>query len=209
MLDGRRGHHALGLRRPVGREFPAVEVDRDPIFIRSSETLWTPAGVTAGIDLALSLVEDDRGTEIAQTVARWLVLYLRRPRGQTQFAAPVWLPRAQRPTIRQVQEAIETQPGGCHRIDDLARRAAMSPRHFTRVFTDEVGEAPGPIRRTRSAPKPRAGNWKRPTTPWWPSPPVAGSAPQKRCAPQLYSPYRHPAATVPQILRLTLQGGPR
>ncbi|WP_099184094.1 GlxA family transcriptional regulator [Mycobacterium kansasii] len=143
LLDGRRATTHWAFADRLAREFPAGEVDRDPIFIRSSETLWTAAGVTAGIDLALSLVEDDRGTEIAQTVARWLVLYLRRPGGQTQFAAPGWLPRAQRPTIRQVQEAIETQPGGCHRIDDLARRAAMSPRHFTRVFTDEVGEAPG------------------------------------------------------------------
>jgi transcriptional regulator GlxA family with amidase domain len=100
-------------------------------------------GVTAGIDLALSLVEDDYGTEAAQTVARWLVLYLRRPGGQTQFAAPVWMPRAKRAPIRDVQEAIESEPGGAHSIPELARRAAMSPRHFTRVFTDEVGEAPG------------------------------------------------------------------
>ena len=105
--------------------------------------MWTAAGVTAGIDLALSLVEDDYGTEVAQTVARWLVLYLRRPGGQTQFAAPVWMPRAKRAPIRDVQEAIEAEPGGAHSVSDLARRAAMSPRHFTRVFTDEVGEAPG------------------------------------------------------------------
>ncbi|ETW22854.1 GlxA family transcriptional regulator [Mycobacterium gastri] len=143
LLDGRRATTHWAFADRLAREFPAVAVDRDPIFIRSSETVWTAAGVTAGIDLALSLVEDDHGTEIAQTVARWLVLYLRRPGGQTQFAAPVWLPRANRPSIRQVQEAIEAQPGGAHRVDDLARRAAMSPRHFTRVFTDEVGEAPG------------------------------------------------------------------
>lgn len=143
LLDGLRATTHWAFADRLAREFPAVEVDRDPIFIRSSETVWTAAGVTAGIDLALSLVEDDHGTEVAQTVARWLVLYLRRPGGQTQFAAPVWVPRAQRPSIRQVQEAIEAEPGGAHRIDDLARRAAMSARHFTRVFTDEVGEAPG------------------------------------------------------------------
>ena len=105
--------------------------------------MWTAAGVTAGIDLALALAEDDYGTDVAQTVARYLVLYLRRPGGQTQFAAPVWMPRARRAPIRTVQEAIEGQPGGAHSVPDLARRAAMSPRHFTRVFTDEVGEAPG------------------------------------------------------------------
>lgn len=124
-------------------EFPAVTVDPEPIFIRSSEKVWTAAGVTAGIDLALSLVEDDYGTDAAQTVARYMVMYLRRPGGQTQFAAPVWMPRAKRAPIRDVQEAIEAEPGGAHSIPALARRAAMSPRHFTRVFSDEVGEAPG------------------------------------------------------------------
>ncbi len=143
LLDGCRVTTHWAFAERLAREFPTIEVDPDPIFVRSSETVWTAAGVTAGIDLALSLVEDDHGTEIAQTVARWLVLYLRRPGGQTQFAAPVWMPRAKRTPIREVQEAIETEPGGPHSIDDLARRAAMSPRHFTRIFTAEVGEAPG------------------------------------------------------------------
>jgi transcriptional regulator GlxA family with amidase domain len=143
LLDGCRVTTHWAFAGRLAREFPSIDVDPDPIFVRSSDALWTAAGVTAGIDLALSLVEDDHGTEVAQTVARWLVLYLRRPGGQTQFAAPVWMPRAKRAPIRQVQEAIETQPGGPHSIGELARRAAMSPRHFTRVFTDEVGEAPG------------------------------------------------------------------
>jgi transcriptional regulator GlxA family with amidase domain len=143
LLDGQRVTTHWAFAGRLAREFPAIDVDPDPIFVRSSDTIWTAAGVTAGIDLALSLVEDDHGTEVAQTVARWLVLYLRRPGGQTQFAAPVWMPRAKRNSIREVQEAIETEPGGEHSIDELARRAAMSPRHFTRVFTAEVGEAPG------------------------------------------------------------------
>lgn len=127
----------------LAREFPSVTVDPEPIFVRSNDRTWTAAGVTAGIDLALSLVEDDHGTDVAQTVARWLVMYLRRPGGQTQFAAPVWMPRAKRAPIREVQDAIEAEPGGAHSIAELARRAAMSPRHFTRLFTEEVGEAPG------------------------------------------------------------------
>jgi transcriptional regulator GlxA family with amidase domain len=143
LLDGSRVTTHWAYAGRLAREFPTIDVDPDPIFVRSSDTVWTAAGVTAGIDLALSLVEDDHGTEVAQTVARWLVLYLRRPGGQTQFAAPVWMPRAKRTSIRDVQEAIETEPGGAHSIFELARRAAMSPRHFTRVFTDEVGEAPG------------------------------------------------------------------
>ncbi|OBI36237.1 GlxA family transcriptional regulator [Mycobacterium sp. E2238] len=143
LLDGQRVTTHWAFAGRLAREFPAIDVDADPIFVRSSDTVWTAAGVTAGIDLALSLVEDDHGTEVAQTVARWLVLYLRRPGGQTQFAAPVWMPRAKRHAIRAVQEAIEAEPGGEHSVDELARRAAMSPRHFTRVFTAEVGEAPG------------------------------------------------------------------
>jgi transcriptional regulator GlxA family with amidase domain len=143
LLDGCRVTTHWAFAGRLAREFPAVDVDPDPIFVRSSDAVWTAAGVTAGIDLALSLVEDDHGTEVAQTVARLLVLYLRRPGGQTQFAAPVWMPRAKRTSIREVQDAIEAEPGGLHSIGELARRATMSPRHFSRVFTDEVGEAPG------------------------------------------------------------------
>ncbi|WP_308170633.1 GlxA family transcriptional regulator [[Mycobacterium] fortunisiensis] len=143
LLDGCPATTHWSSARRLSDEFPAVAVDPELIFVRSSQRVWTAAGVTAGIDLALSLVEDDHGTDVAQTVARYLVLYLRRPGGQTQFAAPVWMPRAKRAPIRAVQEAIESEPGGTHSISELAKRAAMSPRHFTRVFTDEVGEAPG------------------------------------------------------------------
>src|SRR5262249_44793148 len=79
LLDGCRVTTHWAHAERLAREFGTIEVDPDPIFIRSSDTVWTAAGVTAGIDLALSLVEDDHGTEVAQTVARWLVLYLRRP----------------------------------------------------------------------------------------------------------------------------------
>ncbi|MDG4663597.1 helix-turn-helix domain-containing protein [Mycobacterium sp. 236(2023)] len=143
LLDGCVATTHWAYAPALAAAFPSVTVDPDPIFVRSSEKVWTAAGVTAGIDLALSLVEDDYGTETAQTVARYLVMYLRRPGGQTQFAAPVWMPRARRTPIRDVQEAIESEPGGAHSVSELARRASMSPRHFTRVFTDEVGEAPG------------------------------------------------------------------
>ncbi|CAJ1493181.1 GlxA family transcriptional regulator [[Mycobacterium] kokjensenii] len=143
LLDGCRATTHWAFAGALAREFPSVTVDPEPIFVRSSPAVWTAAGVTAGIDLALALIEEDHGTEVAQTAARWLVLYLRRPGGQSQFAAPAWLPRSRRAPIRDVQESIESQPGGPHRIPDLAARAAMSPRHFTRVFTDEVGMAPG------------------------------------------------------------------
>lgn len=143
LLDGRRVTTHWAFAERLASEFPAIDVDADPIFVRTSDTVWTAAGVTAGIDLALALIEEDHGTEVAQTVARWLVLYLRRPGGQSQFAAPVWMPRAKRRSIREVQETIEAEPGGPHTVDGLARCAAMSPRHFTRMFTAEIGEAPG------------------------------------------------------------------
>jgi transcriptional regulator GlxA family with amidase domain len=123
-------------------DYPTIHVDPDPIYVHDGR-LWSSAGVTAGIDLSLALVEDDLGTEVAQTVARWLVMFLRRPGGQTQFAAPVWMPRAERSVIRSVQAAIEERPDADHSVPALATRASMSPRHFTRVFTAEVGEAPG------------------------------------------------------------------
>jgi transcriptional regulator GlxA family with amidase domain len=143
LLDGCRATTHWAFADDLAREFPSIAVDPDPIFVKSSPTVWTAAGVTAGIDLALALVEEDHGTDVAQTVARYLVLYLRRPGGQSQFAAPVWMPRAKRAPIRDVQESIEAKPAQPHSVSDLARRASMSPRHFTRVFTDEVGEAPG------------------------------------------------------------------
>jgi transcriptional regulator GlxA family with amidase domain len=143
LLDGCIATTHWASAEQLAGEYPRVTVDPEPIFVRSSDRVWTAAGVTAGIDLSLALVEDDFGTEIAQSVARWLVMYLRRPGGQTQFAPPVWMPRARRRPIRAVQERIEAEPGAAHSISELARHAAMSPRHFTRVFTAEVGESPG------------------------------------------------------------------
>lgn len=89
LLDGCRATTHWGFAALLADRYPQVHVDPEPILIRSSETVWTAAGVTSGIDPALALVEDDHGTELAQAVARWLVLPLRRSGGQTQFAAPV------------------------------------------------------------------------------------------------------------------------
>jgi transcriptional regulator GlxA family with amidase domain len=142
LLDGRTvtTHWARAAR--LADEFPAIHVDADPIYRRDGH-VWTSAGVTAGIDLALALVEDDHGADVAQIVARWLVMFLHRPGGQTQFATPVWTRRADRTAVRAAQAAIEAGPGNDHRIPVLADAASMSARHFTRLFTDEVGEPPG------------------------------------------------------------------
>ena len=142
LLSGRRvtTHWANATR--LEAEFPDVSVDPDPIYIKDGK-YWTSAGVTAGIDLALALVQEDLGVDVSQTVARWLVMFLHRPGGQTQFASPVWVRRAERSTVRAVQALVEAAPGGDHRVPVLAAAAAMSLRHFTRVFSTEVGETPG------------------------------------------------------------------
>jgi transcriptional regulator GlxA family with amidase domain len=142
LLDGRRVTTHWASAEELGDEFPRVRVDADPIYIKDGK-YWTSAGVTAGIDLALALVSEDLGVEVAQTVARWLVMFLHRPGGQTQFASPVWVRRAERSTVRAVQALVESAPGGDHRVPTLAAAAAMSVRNFTRVFSAEVGETPG------------------------------------------------------------------
>jgi transcriptional regulator GlxA family with amidase domain len=141
LLDGRRVTTHWARAAELRQAYPDVTIDPDPIYVRDG-SLWSSAGVTAGIDLSLALVEDDLGVTVAQTVARWLVMFLHRPGGQTQFASPVWVPRAERSTIRAVQSLIEAAPDGDHRLPALAAAAAMSVRHFARVFSDEVGETP-------------------------------------------------------------------
>ena len=141
LLDGRTVTTHWARAQQLADDYPRVTVDADPIYRRDGN-VWTSAGVTAGIDLALAMVEADHGTDVAQTVARWMVMFLHRPGGQTQFATPVWVPRATRSAVRDAQDHIDTQPADDHRLDLLAARAAMSSRHFSRVFTAQVGETP-------------------------------------------------------------------
>ena len=141
LLDGRRATTHWARSGSLARRFPEVDVDDDPIYIRDGR-MWSSAGVTAGIDLALAVVEQDHGVEIAQTVARWLVMFLRRPGGQSQFATPVWTERAELEPVRHAQDLIDAVPGDDHRLAVLAERVGMSERHFTRRFTEEVGTTP-------------------------------------------------------------------
>jgi transcriptional regulator GlxA family with amidase domain len=149
LLDGRRVTTHWARAQELSEAHPRLTVDADPIYIRDGK-VWSSAGVTAGMDLSLALVEDDLGVDVAQIVARWLVMFLHRPGGQSQFASPVWVPRAERSTVRAVQDLVEASPGDDHRVPNLAAAAAMSVRHFTRVFTAEVGESPSRfVERTR------------------------------------------------------------
>ncbi len=126
----------------LARRFPAVTVDPDPIFINDGQ-LWTSAGVTAGIDLSLALVEADCGARVAQMVARHLVVYLRRPGGQSQFATPVWAEPTEVPAVRTACDLVHQHPERPWTVASLASRVGLSERHFTRVFRAEVGESPG------------------------------------------------------------------
>jgi transcriptional regulator GlxA family with amidase domain len=141
LLDGRRATTHWSRARQLAREFPEVRVDAAPLFIRDGQ-IWTSAGVTAGIDLALALVEADLGTMAAQTIARWLVLFLRRSGGQSQFAAEVWTDPPERDVLARVVRAVHAEPGGDHRLAALAERAQMSERHLQRCFRVELGTSP-------------------------------------------------------------------
>ncbi len=141
VLDGRRATTHWQWCDLLAATFPAVEVDPDPIFIRDGH-VWTSAGVTAGMDLALALVEDDHGRDLALAIARDLVLFLRRPANQSQFSAHLGAQLAERDGIREVQRFVADQPGGDCSVGALARIAHLSERHFARCFAEQVGTTP-------------------------------------------------------------------
>jgi transcriptional regulator GlxA family with amidase domain len=126
----------------LAARYPALDVRPDPIYLRQGR-IWTAAGVTAGIDLALALVEADHGAETAQVIARELVVFLRRPGGQSQFAGPVWAAPARQPAVRAAQDLIHADPAADLRVPVLAARVGMSERHFSREFTRALGSPPG------------------------------------------------------------------
>ncbi len=142
LLDGLRATTHWRQCERLAAQYPAVSVETDPIFVRAGK-IFTSAGVTAGIDLALALLEDDHGRDVALAVARELVMFLRRPGGQSQFSVQLSAQVADREPIRELQRWIADHLGADLSVDVLARRAAMSPRNFARVFTREVGVTPG------------------------------------------------------------------
>jgi transcriptional regulator GlxA family with amidase domain len=125
----------------LARRHPELDVDPDAIYAHSG-AVWTSAGVTAGIDLALAMVKHDVGAEVAQTVARWLVVFLHRPGGQSQFSAPAWSQATERPPIRTAIERIHAAPEGVLDVAALADVAGLSMRHFLRLFRSETGTTP-------------------------------------------------------------------
>ncbi|MDT0433147.1 MULTISPECIES: GlxA family transcriptional regulator [Streptomyces] len=142
LLDGRRVTTHWAYCATLARDHPAVEVDPDPIYVRDGR-VSTSAGVTSGIDLALALVEEDLGRDTALTVARHLVVFLRRPGNQAQFSAQLAAQTARREPLREVQQWITEHPADDLSVGALAARAALSPRHFARAFEAETGTTPG------------------------------------------------------------------
>ena len=142
LLDGRRATTHWQYCGTLARRFPAVTVDPEPIFVRDGR-IATSAGVTAGIDLALALVEEDLGRDAALTIARHLVMFLRRPGGQSQFSAQLAGQEAERAPLRDVQRLIAEHSSADLSVAALAGHANLSPRHFTRAFTAETGSPPG------------------------------------------------------------------
>ncbi|MDQ0475160.1 GlxA family transcriptional regulator [Labrys wisconsinensis] len=140
ILDGRRvtTHWQRALR--LQRDHPGLKVEADRIFIQDGP-VWTSAGITAGIDLALALIEDDLGLEVARAVARELVVYHRRPGGQSQFSALIDLD----PSSDRIRAALAFAREHLHEalpVERLAGAACLSPRQFGRAFLAETGETP-------------------------------------------------------------------
>jgi transcriptional regulator GlxA family with amidase domain len=140
VLDGKRATTHWGRAADLARLYPQVRVEADRIFTRDG-AIWTSAGITAGIDLALALVAEDLGEAVAKRAAQQLVVYHRRPGGQSQFSALLEADRPDSrfsPLLAWARERLSERLS----IERLAERAAMSPRHFARAFAADTGMTP-------------------------------------------------------------------
>lgn len=140
LLDGRRATTHWRHAGTLACRYPRVVVEPDTIHVRDGR-YFTSAGITAGIDLTLALVEDDHGADVARHIARELVVFLQRPGGQSQFSAATEPPARDRP-LRLLTEAVLADPGGDHSLPAMAAATAVSTRHLTRLFQAEFGTTP-------------------------------------------------------------------
>ena len=141
LLDGRRATTHWKFGRELASRYPRVRVEHDPLWVKDGN-IYTSAGVSAGIDLALAWVEEDCGASLAHEAARELVLFLRRPGGQPQVSVSLASQASEMTSIRELQIWIAEHLATRLSVDDLADRMAMSVRNFERVFTREVGTTP-------------------------------------------------------------------
>jgi transcriptional regulator GlxA family with amidase domain len=141
LLSGRRATTHWRHARLLARAFPDVGVEPDAIFVRDGD-VFTSAGVSSGIDLALALVEMDYGPELVREVARSLVVYLKRAGGQSQFSVLVEADPPPESALKAVTDAITANPGADHSVKKLAARASLSTRQLTRLFRSDLGMTP-------------------------------------------------------------------
>ncbi|GAA4498235.1 GlxA family transcriptional regulator [Gluconacetobacter tumulicola] len=141
LLDGRRVTTHWAVAEQLARQFPEVRVEVDALHVRDGP-LRTAAGVTAGLDLALALVEEDLGREIAKKVASQLVMFFKRPGGQLQFSRRGEANPVGRSTLQEIQRWVISNPAMDASLAALATRAGLSPRHFARLFRQEIGSTP-------------------------------------------------------------------
>jgi transcriptional regulator GlxA family with amidase domain len=141
VLDDRRATTHWAHCDDLAGRYSRVEIDPDPVFIKDGD-VWTSAGITAGIDLTLALVENDLGPEVALSAARELVVFLKRPGGQSQFSSALSAQQATRPELRELQAWIAGHLDQELTVPVLAERALMSERSFARAFHREVGQTP-------------------------------------------------------------------
>ncbi|MEP6884896.1 MAG: GlxA family transcriptional regulator [Gammaproteobacteria bacterium] len=140
VLDGKRATTHWSRAADFSRKFPQITVDADCIFVNDG-SIWTSAGITAGIDLSLALIEDDLGAAIAQRTAQQLVVYYRRPGGQSQFSALLEMERADG-RFTALLDHVRSHLQRRHSVAELAHHVSMSPRHFSRAFHAETGMSP-------------------------------------------------------------------
>jgi transcriptional regulator GlxA family with amidase domain len=141
LLDGKRATTHWMFAKPLALAYPRIAVEPDRIYVQDGR-IYTSAGVTAGMDLALALVEEDLGSTVALQVARALVLFLRRPGGQAQFSSLLSGQASESRPLRELQIWIAENLHRDLRVENLASRVAMSPRNFARVLAREFGVPP-------------------------------------------------------------------
>jgi len=142
LLDGKRATTHWMHARELAERYPTITVDAGALYVKDGST-YSSAGVTAGIDLTLALLEEDHGVDIARTVARALVVYLHREGGQSQFADSSLAPVPRASLLRSVIDTVDNNPSAEYSVTRLAEIARVSPRHLARLFRDELGTTPG------------------------------------------------------------------
>ncbi|MCL6670938.1 MULTISPECIES: GlxA family transcriptional regulator [Streptomyces] len=141
LLHGRRATTHWRFTRQLALRFPSVRVEPDAVFVRDG-TMMTSAGVSAGIDLSLALVEEHYGAEVARSVAKDMVVFMQRPGGQSQFSVRSQIPYSRQELLRRILDTVAEDPGANHSLSAMARRAGVSVRHLARLFHEEVGTTP-------------------------------------------------------------------